>query len=131
MNEIAGITDFKDLIAWRKPMELCVKAYELTRSFPKEEMFGLVNQIRRSSVSVPANVAEGYGWGHLGDYLRFLRNARGSLCELETEVLLATRLGFLPTQESQEFMKQLREAASVLQGLIGSLKEVQSNQERE
>ena len=117
------------MVAWQKSMDLAVDAYELTRNFPKEEMYGLVNQMRRASVSVPANIAEGYGRGLVGDYLRFLRNARGSICELETEALLAQRLAFLSAQETDDFVRRLHEAKPVLQGLITSLERVQETQE--
>jgi four helix bundle protein len=130
VSETNEIKDFKDLKAWQKAMDLCVAAYDLTRNFPKDELFGLVNQIRRASVSVPANIAEGYGRGYLADYIRFLRNSRGSLFELETEVMLAHRLGMVASQDSDAFLAGLREAARTLQGLTSSLERVLEDQER-
>ena len=90
----AEIRSFRDLIAWQKAIDLCQRVYEVSQCFPADERFGLVAQIRRAAVSVPSNIAEGYGRGQKLDYVRFLRVARGSLFEVETQLLLAVRLGF-------------------------------------
>jgi four helix bundle protein len=86
------IRSFRDLIAWQKAMELCEQVYTLSQAFPAEERFGLTAQLRRAAVSVPSNIAEGYGRGQTRDYLRFLKVARGSLFEVQTQLLLAVRL---------------------------------------
>ena len=85
---------FKDLIAWQKATELALAVYKLTSDFPDSERFGLTNQMRRASVSIASNIAEGYGRSTKGEYLLFLGHARGSACELETQAYLARKLGF-------------------------------------
>ncbi len=87
-----AIKSYQDLKVWQLGMDLVIESYKLTREFPAAERFGLVSQIRRSAVSIPSNIAEGQGRHHLGDYLRFLSIANGSLKELETLVLIAARL---------------------------------------
>ena len=85
---------FKDLIAWQKAAELTVETYKLTSHFPNSERFGLTNQMRRAAVSVASNIAEGYGRSTKGEYHLFLGHARGSCCELETQIFVARKLGF-------------------------------------
>ncbi len=90
-----AIKSYQDLKVWQLGMDLVIESYKLTREFPAAERFGLVSQIRRSAVSIPSNIAEGQGRHHLGDYLRFLSIANGSLKELETLVLIAARLAYV------------------------------------
>jgi four helix bundle protein len=85
---------FKDLIAWQKSADLTVAIYELTSNFPDSERFGLSNQMRRAAVSIASNIAEGYGRSTKDEYHLFLGHARGSCCEIETQILIARRLGF-------------------------------------
>ena len=85
---------FMDLVVWQRAVELSTGIYRLTGSFPKSEQFGLVNQMRRASVSIASNIAEGYGRSTKGEYLLFLGHARGSKCELQTQLVIAKRLGF-------------------------------------
>jgi four helix bundle protein len=85
---------FRDLIVWQKSVELSVAVYKLTSSFPNSEQFGLTNQLRRASVSVASNIAEGYGRSTKGEYVQFLGHARGSNCEVQTQLLIAGKLGF-------------------------------------
>ena len=89
------VKGYRDLLVWGRAMDLVVEAYRLTEAFPREERYGLVQQVRRAAVSVPSNIAEGHGRDHLGDYLRQLSVANGSLMELETQVLIAGRMGYL------------------------------------
>ena len=89
------IKSFRDLVAWRKSMDLCKAIYAISTVFPDAERFGLTSQIRRAVVSIPSNIAEGYGRNRTNDYLRFLDIARGSLCEVETQLILAQELGWL------------------------------------
>lgn len=91
----ADIKSFRDLIAWQRAMGLCKAVYDLSTGFPDSERFGLTAQIRRAAVSIPSNIAEGYGRNRKMDYLRFLDMARGSLCEVETQLLLVQELGWL------------------------------------
>ena len=90
----AMIESYKDLVVWQKVIALVFDAYRITRSFPADERFGLTAQIRRAAVSVPANIAEGSGRHHTGDYCRFLSFARGSIMEFETELIIAEGLRF-------------------------------------
>src|SRR5580704_16066744 len=90
---------FKDLVVWQKSVDLTSAIYELTARFPEAERFGLTNQMRRASVSVPSNISEGYGRSTKGEYYQFLGHARGSCSELETQLVIARRLGFGESKE--------------------------------
>jgi four helix bundle protein len=87
-------TSFMDLAVWQRAVQLSREIYRLTSSFPKSEQFGLVNQMRRASVSIASNIAEGYGRSTKGEYRLFLGHARGSKCELQTQLVIAKGLGF-------------------------------------
>lgn len=89
-----ALQNYRELEVWQQSMEFVTNVYSLTRSFPAEEKYGLTSQLRRAAASIPANIAEGYGRSHRGDYVRFLSIARGSLCEVETFLILASRLGY-------------------------------------
>jgi four helix bundle protein len=120
---MADIRSHRDLIAWQKTVELTVDLYEVTIPFPDSEKYGLVSQLRRAAVSVPSNIAEGYGRGTTQDYIRFLRNARGSLYEIDTQVHLATRLGMLAPEPAQRLDVLVAECSRILAGLIRSLED--------
>jgi four helix bundle protein len=115
------LESYRDLKVWQKGMDLAEVCYRLTRSFPREELFGLTSQIRRASSAIPANIAEGYGRGHRGEYLQFLRIARGSLKELETHLLLSGRVALVSSDELQPIMAQCDEVGRMLAALINSL----------
>ncbi|MFZ1939111.1 MAG: four helix bundle protein [Terracidiphilus sp.] len=87
-------SSFKDLVIWQRAVQLCLEIYRLTAVFPKAEQFGLSNQLRRASVSIASNIAEGWGRSTRGEYLQFLGHARGSLCELQSQLVIAKALGF-------------------------------------
>ncbi len=110
---------FRNLIAWRKSYALSLLVYQSTKAFPAEEKYGLTQQIRRSAVSVPSNIAEGWGRGSRVDYVRFLCIARGSLYELDTQLNLARDLDILKSAE--DLFELLNETQRVLNGLIRSL----------
>lgn len=114
-------SSFKDLKAWQKSMVLVQDIYRITRTFPKEETFGLTIQMRRAAVSIPSNIAEGKGRATNKDFVHFLHQARGSVLELETQVLIAHALGYLDKLQAQESEKQTTEVAMILNGLINSL----------
>jgi len=114
---------FKDLIAWRKAMELVANIYDATDRFPSHEQFGLVSQLRRAAVSVPSNIAEGKAHYSNRDFARFLRHARGSLAEIETQVLIAQQRRYLPEAATTKLTQQLDELGRILSGLINSLKD--------
>lgn len=113
------IRTYRDLIAWQKAMDLAERIYHATATMPESERFGLISQMRHAAVSIPSNIAEGHGRQSLNDYVRFLKTARGSLMELQTQVALAERLGFL--SPTRCLVDLLNEVDRVLQGLIRSL----------
>jgi four helix bundle protein len=117
-----GVNGYRDLLVWGRAMELVVGAYRLTDSFPEEERYGLTQQLRRAAVSVPSNIAEGHGRDHLGDYLRHLSIANGSLMELETQVLIAGRRGYLQKEEEGRVLNLAGEVGKMLSGLTQALK---------
>ena len=116
-----GIQSYRDLRVWQEAMALAELAYGLTKPFPKEEIFGLVSQMRRSSVSVAANIAEGYGRQSTGNYIQFLRIAQGSLKELETLSILSNRVGLLPASGLNELLERSEASGKMLRSLIRSL----------
>jgi four helix bundle protein len=102
-------------------MDLVTRVYEITKGFPKEEMYGLTSQIRRSAVSVPSNIAEGYGRNSKGDYLRFLQMAVGSLYEIQTQLEISVNLGYLSESIFSEIYERSREIERMLSSLIKKL----------
>ena len=116
------IRTFRDLIAWQKAMALARCVYRLSRTFPDDEKFGLVSQMRRAAVSVPANIAEGYGRGRRLEYIRHLEIARGSLFELQTHVEIARHEDWMTGDGWDEFDRSALEVDRVLSGLLRSLK---------
>jgi four helix bundle protein len=115
--------DFRDLKVWEKAHELTLAAYKSTKQFPKEELFGLTNQIRRSSSSIAANIAEGCGRRGNGDFHRFLQNAMGSASEREYHLLLAKDLVILSNQDFQSLSAQIIEIKKMLAALIRKVDE--------
>jgi four helix bundle protein len=115
------IRTFRDLVAWQKSIDLVRLVYQQTGSFPDREQFGLVAQMRRAAVSVPANIAEGYGRGRKLDYLRFLRMARGSLFELMSHAEVAKQLSWLDGQGMRAFEGSSAEVDRLLSGLLRAL----------
>ncbi|HEU0007149.1 MAG TPA: four helix bundle protein, partial [Terriglobia bacterium] len=116
------VSSYLDLRVWQKAMDLVVTSYEVTKPFPQTELYGLVSQIQRAVVSIPANIAEGHGREHLGDYMHHLSMANGSLMELETHFFLAERLGYLKVESLNRLLDQTAEVGRMLAGLIRSLK---------
>lgn len=122
------IESYRDLEAWRIAMDLATAVYQLTRSFPREEMFGLTAQSRRAAASVAANIAEGWGRDNTGDYVRFLRIAQGSLKELDTHLLIAERVLEVPEGHAREALELADRAGRILRGLIRSLQRTANDQ---
>ena len=118
---IDKITSYKDLTVWQKAMDLCEAIYLITNSFPKSELYGLISQIRRCSVSIPSNIAEGYRRGHKAEYIQFLRIAYGSGAELETQLLVALRIGYIKRHEFDELNNLLEEIMKMLNKMISTL----------
>ncbi len=117
------VNSYRDLKVWRRAMDLAVLVYELTRSFPKDEQFGLTSQVRRAAVSIAANIAEGYGRSSKPSYLNFLRIAQGSLKEVETHLILATRVGICPESAPTDILAEADELGRMLRALIVRLEQ--------
>ncbi|ADV62501.1 S23 ribosomal protein [Isosphaera pallida ATCC 43644] len=115
------LQSYRDLEVWRKAMDLAVICYRVTRSYPKQELFGLTTQIRRASSSIPANIAEGQGRQSTKEFLNFLSIARGSLKELETHLILSWRLHFLPKPILDDLLNQTETISRMIAGLRKSL----------
>jgi four helix bundle protein len=113
---------FKELVVWQRAVQLSLAIYELTGSFPGSERFGLTNQMRRAAVSVASNIAEGYGRSSRGEYVQFLGHARGSNCELQTQLTISNALGF-GTGESHSKAESLSgEVNKMLVAVMSKLK---------
>jgi four helix bundle protein len=112
---------FKDLIAWQRAIELTLAVYKLTAKFPNSERFGLTNQMRRAAVSVASNIAEGYGRSSRGEYVQFLGHARGSCCELETQIVIARELMFGTAEALESASRLCNDAGRLLGHLMKSL----------
>jgi four helix bundle protein len=115
------LKNYKELKVWKKSYELCLEIYRITAKFPKEEKYGLTSQIRRSAVSIPSNIAEGYGRKTTSDYVRLLYISYGSVCELETQILLAGDLNLIENDELGTIKEDIAEIERMLKALIKSL----------
>lgn len=116
------IQSYRDLVVRQKSMDLAVTIYKRTKSYPQEEKFGLVSQMRRAATSVPANIAEGHERRTTGEYLNALSVAEGSLAELDTFLILSERLQYLSEQVSETLLDDCVEISKMLNSLIKSLK---------
>ena len=115
------LKNYTDLKVWQKSYRLCLDLYRITKEFPKEERYGLTSQIRRAAVSIPSNIAEGYGRKTTADYLRFLYIAYGSICELETQLLLSGDLHYANKESLKAPKDDTEEVERMLKALIKSL----------
>ena len=111
----------KDLTVWQKAMELVMEVYKATKMFPREEIFGLTSQMRRAVVSIPSNIAEGYGRLHQRETESFLSIALGSACELETQLILSKDLGYISLDEVEQLTIEVQNIIKMLAALIKSL----------
>jgi len=109
---------FKDLVAFQRTLDVVVAVYDVTRRFPKSELYGLVSQLRRAAISVPSNIAEGQGRLTYGEWRKSLSDARGSLYEVEAQCIVAVRLGYINERELQELTHLIRKAGRALSGFI-------------
>ena len=116
-----AIRSYRDLEAWRQAVHITKVVYRMSEHFPSDERFGLTSQIRRAAVSIASNIAEGWGRGTTQDYARFLRIARGSMYEVETQGLIALELGFVEKDKFEYFEQAIDEAGRVLAGLLRSI----------
>ena len=115
-------SDFKELKVWQKAIDLTVAIYSITKQFPPEEKFGICSQMRRSAVSIPSNIAEGHGRSTKNDYFHFLSIARGSVCELQTQLIISEKLEFISREDNMILQNQLTEIDKMLVGVMSYLK---------
>jgi len=119
--ESKKISSYKDLVVWQKGIELVNDVYSITRKFPKEEMFGLTNQMRRASISIPANIAEGWGRKSTKNYIQFIRISIGSLFEMETMCIIAKNQNYIDERIYSTISANLEELGRMLNKLLQSL----------
>ncbi len=118
---MSEINSYRDLLVWRQAMELAAAIYRETRSWPKDEQYGLTAQVRRAAVSVPSNIAEGYGRENKGNYLQFLKISQGSLKELETQLLIAQQIGIAAEAQVTPLLAQAESVGKLLRALMRKL----------
>jgi len=119
---LGKIKTFRDLVVWQKAMALVTHVYQWTRSLPNDEVYGLISQIRRCAVSIPSNIAEGFGRHATNDYLRFLQISMGSLFELETQIEISRNLGYLNKAEFEILDSSCREIERMISSLIRKIR---------
>lgn len=117
-----SVVNYQDLLVWQKAMDYVESCYEIAYQFPKEELFGLTSQLKRASVSIPSNIAEGQGRISRGEYIHFLGIAQGSLRESETQLILASRLKLVSEEQTKTALSKCKEVSILLGKLIRSLK---------
>ena len=115
------VKSYKDLIIWQRSMDMVEFIYHITEHFPAKENFGLISQMRRAAVSVPSNIAEGYGRQSSGSYAQFLLIARGSLFELETQLEVSIRLNYLQKPDSEKLLAEIVEISKMISSLISKI----------
>jgi four helix bundle protein len=115
------LKNYKDLKVWQRAYQLCLEIYKITKGFPDEEKYGLTSQLRRAAVSVPSNIAEGYGRKTTPEYIQFLYIAYGSICEIGTQILLAGDLGYIESVKLEMLHEGVGEVERMLKALIKSL----------
>lgn len=120
--QIMAVRSYRDLIVWQKAMDLVTSIYNLTKRFPKDETYGLTNQMRRAAVSIPSNIAEGQGRDSTKEFLHHLSIAYGSLMEVETQILIAENLNYLNKDETKVILNNAAEIGRLINGLSRSLK---------
>ncbi len=119
------IRNYRDLKVWQKAMKLVTGVYSTTKYLPKEEIYGLVSQIRKSAVSIPSNIAEGYGRNSTNDYIRFLQISNGSLYELQTQLEICLNLQYLSRDTFEKVYQQSREIERMISSLVKKLSKKQ------
>ncbi len=116
------MASYRDLLAWQKAMELITQIYRVSQKFPSEELYGIVSQMRRAAISIPSNIAEGQGRLTKGEFIQFLGIARGSLLELETQILVAQNLNYLDEPTLKNLLELTSEVGRLVNGLLGAIK---------
>jgi len=112
---------YEDLVVWQRSVEFSVLVYSTTNIFPKHELYGLTAQLRRAAISIPSNIAEGQARHTKSEFKHFLATARGSLMEVETQLLIASKLGYISSQDWTRFRRETAEIGRLLNGLMNSL----------
>jgi four helix bundle protein len=120
-SSTVGTQGYQDLVAWQKAMELVTTVYRVTRSWPQEERYGLTSQVRRAAVAIPSNLAEGHGRSGRREFAHHVSIAYGSLCELETQLLIAQRLDYSDAEVTESLMQRIADVRRLTSGLLRSL----------
>lgn len=115
------IKTYKDLLIWQKGIEIVKEVYQLCKEIPNDELYGLQSQIKRSSISIPSNIAEGWGRNYTKNYIQFLKHARGSLLELETQIIISRELNFISTISFNKIQELITEESKMLNAYIKSI----------
>ncbi len=115
------IRTYKDLVIWKKAIQLVKRIYQLTRAFPSDEKFGLVSQMRRAAVSVPSNIAEGQARATTGEFAQFLSHAGGSLAEVDTQLIISIELGYCVRPDAQDAFSLVEELQKMMAALRSKL----------
>jgi four helix bundle protein len=118
------IKSFRDLIIWQRGIHLVKEVYKETQIFPKQELYGLTSQIRRSAISIPSNVSEGHIRQHRAEFRQFLSMALGSLAELETQMIIARELNYISNEKSENLIAQMDSLGKMIRGLMKKLAKV-------
>jgi four helix bundle protein len=118
---MSDFKSYKDLVAWQKAILLVTDIYAITRTFPADEKFGLTSQLNRAAVSVPSNIAEGWGRETSKNFVQFLRNSRGSLMEIQTQLIIAKNLGYINAAQFETTTGTSEEVGRIIHGLIKSI----------
>jgi four helix bundle protein len=125
VGEDGLVRSYRDLWVWKEGMDLAEMCYGVTKAFPREEVYGMTSQIRRAATAIPANIAEGHGRENSGEFIQFLRISQGSLKELETHLLLASRLELAKDQEIAPVLERCETVGKMLRALIRSIQKRQ------
>jgi len=115
------IKSHKDLLAWQKAMELVELVYDLTRAFPREELFGLATSLRRAAVSIPSKIADGHERDNTREFIHYLSVARGALSEVETQIEIAKRLAYIDDEQQARFNQLVSDTGKIINGLMNSM----------
>jgi len=125
------VKDYKELKVWQKGIEIVDKIYSITDKFPKEELYGLVSQMRRAAISIPSNISEGFVRHHTNEYKRFLYISLGSCAELDTQLIISNRRNYVTKRDLEEFSEDINHESRMLVSLINKLKQDTSHGSRE
>jgi four helix bundle protein len=113
---------YRDLVAWQKAMNFVMEVYRITKTFPRDEIYGLASQLRRAAVAIPTNIAEGQARFSANDFFYFLGRGRGALVEVETQLMIAQNLSYFTPEQGQQLLDKAAEVGKILNGLIASIR---------